>query len=117
MRPCALILSIRQSGGDGVPSSDFRAEEMSTTHSSAPLTEPTRCLESMNFRVGQLALVRALAEARASQFGLTETQLDDLVLAVHEIAANSVRHRGGEGRFRLWRDGPLARGRDQRPGK
>jgi anti-sigma regulatory factor (Ser/Thr protein kinase) len=96
---------IRQGGGDGLPSNDFRAEEMSTTHSSAPLREPTRCLESLTFTAGQLALVRGLAEARAAQFGLTESQLDDLVLAVHEIAANSVRHGGGAGRFRLWRDG------------
>jgi anti-sigma regulatory factor (Ser/Thr protein kinase) len=96
---------IRQAGGDGVPSSAFRAEEMSTTHSSAPLLEPTRCLESIGFTAGQLALVRGIAEARAAQFGLTEAKLDDLVLAVHEIAANSVRHGGGDGRFRLWREG------------
>jgi anti-sigma regulatory factor (Ser/Thr protein kinase) len=96
---------IRQGGENGIPSSDFRAEEMSTTHSSAPLREPTRCLEALTFTASQLALVRGLAEARAAQFGLTESQLDDLVLAVHEIAANSVRHGGGTGRFRLWRDG------------
>lgn len=96
---------IRQGGEDGVPSSDFRAEEMSSTNSSAPLSEPTRCLESLTFSARQLALVRSLAEARAAQFGLTESQLDDLVLAVHEIAANSVRHGGGTGQFRLWRDG------------
>jgi anti-sigma regulatory factor (Ser/Thr protein kinase) len=96
---------IRQAAGECVTSRDYRAEQMSATHRSAPLSEPTRCLESMTFRIGQLALVRALAEARGSQFGLPETQLDDLVLAVHEIAANSVRHGGGQGRFRLWRDG------------
>jgi anti-sigma regulatory factor (Ser/Thr protein kinase) len=97
---------IRRAGGNGaLPSSYFRAEEMSTTHSSAPLTEPTRCLESLRFTAGQLALVRGRAKARAAQFGLTESQLDDLVLAVHEIAANSVRHGGGVGQFRLWRDG------------
>jgi anti-sigma regulatory factor (Ser/Thr protein kinase) len=86
-------------------STAFRPEEMSTTHRSAPLSEPTRCLESFTFRAGQLALVRALAESRASQFGLTECRLHDLVLAVNEIAGNSVRHGGGQGQFRLWRDG------------
>jgi anti-sigma regulatory factor (Ser/Thr protein kinase) len=96
---------IRHAAGESVLSTAFRAEEMGAAHRSSPLTEPTRCLESMNFRVGQLAFVRSLAKARASQFGLTERQRDDLVLAVHEIAANSVRHGGGEGRFRLWRDG------------
>jgi anti-sigma regulatory factor (Ser/Thr protein kinase) len=96
---------IRQGASDSIPSDDFHAEQMSTTHRSAPLPEPSRCLESLTFTAGQLALVRGLAEARAAAFGLAEAQLDDLVLAVHEIAANSVRHGGGEGRFRLWRDG------------
>ena len=96
---------IREATGETTLSTAFRAEEMSSTHRSAPLSEPTRCLESFTFRAGQLALVRALAESRASQFGLSERQLDDLVLAVHEIAANSVRHGGGQGEFRLWRDG------------
>ena len=96
---------IRQAAGESELSIAFRADEMSSTHRSAPLPEPTRCLESITFRAGQLALVRALTEARSSQFGLTERQIHDLVLAVHEIAANSVRHGGGQGQFRLWRDG------------
>jgi len=96
---------IREAAGESTLSTAFRPEEMSSTHRSAPLSEPTRCLESITFRAGQLALVRALAESRASQYGLTERQQDDLILAVNEIAANSVRHGGGQGQFRLWRDG------------
>jgi anti-sigma regulatory factor (Ser/Thr protein kinase) len=96
---------LRPTGGISVTSQDYRADDMSTTHRSAPLPEPTRCLESLTFNLSQLALVRNIAESRATTFGLTETRLDDLVLAVHEIAANSVRHGGGEGRFRLWREG------------
>jgi anti-sigma regulatory factor (Ser/Thr protein kinase) len=96
---------VQQRAGETVPSPAFRAEEMSTALRSAPLPEPVRCLETMTFQTGQLAIVRSLVEARAAQFGLTNARLDDLVLAVHEIAANSVRHGGGQGRFRLWRDG------------
>jgi anti-sigma regulatory factor (Ser/Thr protein kinase) len=96
---------IREAGEDSMVSCDYRAEEMSTNHSSTPLPEPTRCLESVRFTVRQLALVRSTAQSRGSQFGLAEATLEDLVLAVHEIAANSVRHGGGAGRFRLWRDG------------
>jgi anti-sigma regulatory factor (Ser/Thr protein kinase) len=96
---------IREAAGESMLSTAFRPEEMSSTHRSAPLSEPTRCLESITFGAGQLALVRALAVSRASQFGMSERQLDDLVLAVNEIAANSVRHGGGQGQFRLWRDG------------
>jgi len=41
-------------------------------------------------------------EARALQFG--EPQLDAAVLAVNELAANSVRHGGGHGEVHVWRD-------------
>lgn len=96
---------LRPTGGDSVASQDYRAEEMGTTHRSAPLPQPTRCLESMTFTLSQLSRVRNITQARATKFGLTEPRLDDLILAVHEIAANSVRHGGGEGRFRMWREG------------
>jgi anti-sigma regulatory factor (Ser/Thr protein kinase) len=31
-------------------------------------------------------------------------RVDDLVLIAHELASNAVRHGGGSGRLRLWRD-------------
>jgi hypothetical protein len=74
---------IRQRAGDSVPSTEFRPEEMVRTQQSAPLPEPSRCLESMTFHASQLALVRSLTVARAVAFGLTNGQLDDLVGAVH----------------------------------
>jgi anti-sigma regulatory factor (Ser/Thr protein kinase) len=96
---------VREVAGDSVASDAFSAAAMPTSQRSVPLPEPSRCLESMTFTDGQLGLVRHLTDSRSAQFGLTDTQLDDFVLAVHEVAANSVRHGGGEGRFRLWRDG------------
>src|SRR6478752_433286 len=35
--------------------------------------------------------------------GVSRARLDDLALAVHELATNSVRHGGGQGTARLWR--------------
>jgi anti-sigma regulatory factor (Ser/Thr protein kinase) len=71
----------------------------------APLPEPSRCLESMEFRAGQLRIVRAVTGARAQQFGMDEDHAEGFVLAVHEVAANSVVHGGGAGSYRLWREG------------
>ena len=46
--------------------------------------------------------LRAAVAAHASQAGMPEGRARDLVLAVHELAANAVRHGAGHGRLRLW---------------
>lgn len=40
--------------------------------------------------------------ACATHAGFAEDQAEDVVLAVHELAANAVRHGGGAGRLRVW---------------
>jgi anti-sigma regulatory factor (Ser/Thr protein kinase) len=50
------------------------------------------------------AVRRAVAEA-AREAGIGERKVDACVLAVNEIAANSVRHGGGRGELHLWREG------------
>ena len=49
-----------------------------------------------------LYALRAAVAAHGSQAGLSEARTRDLVLAVHELAANAVRHGAGQGRLRLW---------------
>ena len=49
-----------------------------------------------------LYALRAAVAAHGSQSGLSEGRTRDLVLAVHELAANAVRHGAGQGRLRLW---------------
>jgi anti-sigma regulatory factor (Ser/Thr protein kinase) len=56
------------------------------------------------FGPGQLAAVRADVHTRAASAGLSPDQSADLVLAVHEIAVNSVEHGGGGGDLRIWQD-------------
>ena len=46
--------------------------------------------------------LRATVAAHGSQAGLSDGRTRDLVLAVHELAANAVRHGAGQGRLRLW---------------
>ena len=49
-----------------------------------------------------LYTLRAAVAAHGSQAGLSVGRTRDLVLAVHELAANAVRHGAGQGRLRLW---------------
>jgi serine/threonine-protein kinase RsbW len=49
--------------------------------------------------------VRAVVSRHAAQAGMEASRRNDLVLAVNEIATNSVLHAGGWGVLRVWRDG------------
>jgi anti-anti-sigma factor len=49
-----------------------------------------------------LFALRATVAAHGSRAGLSEGRTRDLVLVVHELAANAVRHGAGRGRLRLW---------------
>lgn len=49
-----------------------------------------------------LPTVRAQLRSCVSHVGFPEDQVEDVVLAVHELAANAVYHGGGAGRLRIW---------------
>jgi anti-sigma regulatory factor (Ser/Thr protein kinase) len=49
-----------------------------------------------------LNVMRAEVRDQARQAGMSEGQAGDVVLAVHELAANAVRHGAGKGRLRMW---------------
>jgi anti-sigma regulatory factor (Ser/Thr protein kinase) len=50
-----------------------------------------------------LAKVRALVLQQARAVGLAEDRANDLVLAVSEVAANTLRHTQSEGTLTIWR--------------
>jgi anti-sigma regulatory factor (Ser/Thr protein kinase) len=50
-----------------------------------------------------LAGLRTTVAARASELGAAEVR-DDVVIVAHELATNVVRHGGGLGRLRMWRE-------------
>jgi anti-anti-sigma factor len=54
------------------------------------------------FDADSLYALRAAVSAHATQAGLAPGRADDLVIAVHELAANAVRHGAGDGRLRVW---------------
>jgi two-component sensor histidine kinase len=55
------------------------------------------------FDAGSLGVLRAEVKAHAGRAGLPEARAEDVVLAVHELAANAVRHGPGAGRLRMWK--------------
>ena len=51
-----------------------------------------------------LSEVRVLAETQARMAGLAEDRIVDFVIAVSEIAANTVRHARTQGSIEIWSD-------------
>ena len=59
-------------------------------------------LLDQEFDPDTLHALRAALWAHARQAGLAEDLVGDLVLAVHELAANAIAHGAGYGHLRLW---------------
>lgn len=59
-------------------------------------------LLDQEFDSGTLYALRAAVQAHASRVGLSEDRAGEVVLAVHELAANAIAHGAGHGRLRLW---------------
>jgi anti-sigma regulatory factor (Ser/Thr protein kinase) len=53
---------------------------------------------------GGLAAIRQVVSDQCSALGTDPVRSDDFVLAVNEIATNSLRHGGGHGSYTLWHD-------------
>lgn len=81
--------------------------ELTSIPFSAPLPEPPPDAEELAYDGRTMDVVRGLIMRRAvdAELGVRATQ--DLVLAVDEMATNSVRHGGGRGVLRIWQ-GPDA---------
>jgi anti-sigma regulatory factor (Ser/Thr protein kinase) len=69
-----------------------------------PLPDPPADADVLAFAAGTLGAVRRLVSRRARDAGLDAVRVSDLVLAVNELATNSVRHGGGRGVLRIWED-------------
>ena len=54
------------------------------------------------FDPGTLYALRAAVQAHADRAGLPEDRASEMVLAVHELAANAIAHGAGRGRLRIW---------------
>ena len=71
---------------------------------SDPLPAPPVQPEWRVFGLRALGDLRHFVSERAERFGLDEERTGDLVVAMNEIASNSVVHGGGGGTLRVWRE-------------
>jgi anti-sigma regulatory factor (Ser/Thr protein kinase) len=91
--------------GADQPSSDYRGLEAVAAPFGDPLPDPPVQPRWRVFGVRGLAGLRDFVSAQASDTALSADATEDLELAVHEVAANSVTHGGGGGALRVWVDG------------
>lgn len=56
----------------------------------------------LGFDPDTLELARTRTRACVSHAGFSESRAEDVVLAVHELAANAIVHGAGAGRLRVW---------------
>ncbi len=68
------------------------------------LPEPSVAQVHFPFDAGTLTEVRAFVHRTAAEMGLSRDRATDLAIAAHEAATNSVRHGGGSGAARMWRE-------------
>jgi anti-sigma regulatory factor (Ser/Thr protein kinase) len=68
-----------------------------------PLPPPPGEAEVLAYQA-DLVPVRAFTDWRAQAAGLARDRARDLVLAVSELAANTLRHAGGHGRLTVWQE-------------
>lgn len=69
-----------------------------------PRTHVTVVVSHRTFDADDFAEVRADVRAHAASAGLDRERTDDLVLGVHEVAVNSVRHGRGPSELRIWEE-------------
>jgi len=69
-----------------------------------PLPPPSEAPVEMRFSHGDLAIVREFLAHRAAREGIEGQRLADLVLAVDELATNTLRYARGDGMLRSWRE-------------
>ncbi|MCF2534191.1 anti-sigma factor RsbA family regulatory protein [Streptomyces nigra] len=68
----------------------------------SPLSHPCSPYEEFAYSRGDLPALREKIASCAEQLGLEGARLRELHLAATEIAANSIRHGGGQGVLRMW---------------
>ena len=86
----------------------YRGLEQAAEPFAAPLPDPPTPPAELGFGPGSLVGLRELVSRQAAAVGLDPGRAADLVLAVDEVATNSLRHGGGRGTLRVWpEDGAL----------
>ena len=92
------VESFRESGS-------YRGLDAISAPFADPLGDPPAFAARLTFDADSLGAVRDLVTGRGEEAGFDRETTDALVLAVNEIATNSIRHGGGFGVILTWDDG------------
>lgn len=95
--PWLIEHGVRRESSGFQPPADF----LGAVQRGPAFPPPTDLLGEVRF-VDDLVLVRDLVRAHGSAEGLSGCTLEDLVVAVNEIATNAYLHGAGAGRARVW---------------
>ncbi|MCW3047964.1 MAG: putative signal transduction histidine kinase [Solirubrobacterales bacterium] len=86
-------------------STDYRGLPAVAAPFDKPLPEPPVAPSELAFDIDTLRAVRRMVSRHAAAVGMSTDRTGDLILAVDELATNSVRHGGGRGVLSVWHDG------------
>jgi anti-sigma regulatory factor (Ser/Thr protein kinase) len=89
-------------GGERRPSPTYAAGVAEAARGE-PLPPPTGPVAQMGFDIRGLGQLRRFAADAATRAGLDADRVDDLLLVVNELAANTVQYAGGTGVLKSWR--------------
>jgi anti-sigma regulatory factor (Ser/Thr protein kinase) len=99
---------VTDTSGNVRKSSAYHGLSAAAARCTAPLPPAPPQTRSIPIDVDGLATLRAVVTRHAVRAGLLPGRIEDLVLAVNELATNSLLHGGGRGTLRLWQqDGAL----------
>ena len=104
VRALARAHPLTWDGSASVAATHYTAEP----YASEPFAEPRGAYEAMTYTIDDLTTLRDRVTQWAASYGLPADRTRDLMLAVSEVASNSIRYGGGRGRMRVWAaDGAL----------
>jgi anti-sigma regulatory factor (Ser/Thr protein kinase) len=87
---------------DDAPHATYAGPAEARSRFSSGLSPAPEIADTCEFGRDDLVGLRSMVARLAQQAGLGRAATDDLVLATHELATNSVLHGGGVGCFRSW---------------
>ncbi len=91
--------------GERTASGSWRTLDEIRVPFAAPLRPAPPTAAGLAFGPGDLPEVRRFATVQATVAGLVGARVEEVILVVHEVAANSLVHGGGAGLVRAWTDG------------
>jgi anti-sigma regulatory factor (Ser/Thr protein kinase) len=96
---------VSRGGGDARSNASYRGLDAIAEPFDGSLPDAPASAGPLAITLDGLGELRGMVAQRAESFGIDDRRIADLVLAVNEVATNSLRHGGGSGVVRIWTTG------------